>query len=110
MDSNSKDFYWKVGNRIRLFRQEKHYTVEELSEMAGISTKYMYQIENGKVSFSTEILYKISGSLGVSTDSILAENEMALESSIVAAVTGKFTLEEKNYIKKAIMNDILGNP
>ena len=69
----------------------------------------MYQIENGKVSFSTEILYKISSSLGVPTDSILVENEMTLESSIVSAITGKFTLEEKNYIKKAIMNDILGN-
>lgn len=107
METNSKNFYWDVGNRIRAFRQEKRYTVEELSEKAGISTKYMYQIESGKVSFSTEILYKIASSLGVPADAILVENSMSIENNILSEVMGRFTAEEKNYIKKAIIHEII---
>lgn len=109
MNSDSKSFYWKIGRRIRDFREKKHYTVEKFSEQVGISTKYLYEIENGKVRFSTEILYKIAHALGVSADVLFAEEEMTLETSILSEIMGKFTTEEKSYIKKAIMNDILGD-
>lgn len=109
MNSDSKNFYWNLGRRIRSFREKKHYTAEEFSEQVGISTKYLYEIENGKVRFSTEILYKISHSLGISADVILAEEGMTMETSILSEIMGKFTSEEKKYIKKAIVNDILGD-
>lgn len=107
MNINSKEFYWSVGERIRDFRQRKQYTVGELAEKVGISTKYMYQIENGKVSFSTEILYNIANSLGVSTDAILGEEELDVACTILSQVSGKFTVEEKAYIKRAIIDDII---
>lgn len=107
MELDSKSFYWDVGNRIRTFRNQKSYSAEELAEKVGISTKYMYQIENGRAGFSTKILYEISNALGVSTDTILKENNMTMENNILLEVTGKFTKEEKEYIKKTIMQDII---
>lgn len=107
MDSESKKFYWDVGNRIRDFRQRKRYTVEELSEMAGISTKYMYQIENGKASFSAEILYKIANSLEVSSDAILMDTDRDIGSSVLSEVIGRFTVEEKEYIKRIVLQGIV---
>lgn len=86
---------------------QKNYTAEKLAERAGISTKYMYQIENGKVCFSTKILYEIANALGVSADVILSESSDTMENNILLEVTGKFTKEEKEYIKKAIMRDII---
>ena len=107
MDANTKDFYWEVGNRIRLLTQEKKYTVETLSEMAGISTKYMYQIETGKVRFSTEILYKIANALEVTSDTLLGGKDTDIGRTVLLEVTGKFTSEEKEYIKRLILQDIL---
>lgn len=107
MDSNSKEFYRAVGKRIRSLRQNKRYTVEELAEMAGISTKYLYQIECGNVCFSTEILYKIARSLEVTTDFILSENYRAAQDKDMSALLSSATKEEREHIKQVIMNDIL---
>ena len=107
MDSNSKEFYLALGNRIRSLRQKKRYTVEELAEMARISTKYLYQIEYGKVCFSTEILYKIARSLEVTTDSLLSENQETVENKDMSALLSVATQEERNHIKQIIINDIL---
>lgn len=106
METISKEFYWDVGNRIRMFRSQKNYTAEKLSEEVGISAKYMYQIESGRVGFSTKILYEIANALGVSADAILSEDSATLEDNILLEVTGKFSEEEKECIKKAIMRDI----
>lgn len=106
MEKSTKDFYWKVGSRIRTFRLEKKYSVEELSERAGISTKYMYQIESGRVNFSTEILFRIANVLGVPTDAILKENKVDIASVILSELTGKFTDDEKEYIRKAVLKEI----
>lgn len=106
MDSVSSGFYEDVGNRIRFFRMRKRFTVEELSKMAEISNKYMYQIEGGKVSFSTEILYKIARALGVPSDALLMEKGMDIGNIILSEVAGKFTIEEKEYIKRVILRGL----
>lgn len=106
MNADTKNFYWDVGNRIRTLRQVKRFTVEELAEKADISTKYMYQIENGKVRFSTEIFYKIANALGVASTALLEEESMDIGKTILFEMTGKFTSEEKAYIKEVIMREI----
>lgn len=107
MDSNSKEFYKAVGKRIRSLRQNKRYTVIELAEMVGISTKYWYQIECGNVCFSTEILYKIARTLEVTTDFLLSENQEGAESKDMSALFHGTTKEERDRIKQVIVKDIL---
>lgn len=79
MKQESMDFYWMVGNRIRDIRIYERIRVEALAHACGISTKHLYQIENGKVAFSTEILFQIASKLQVSADVLLGlvkqENE-----------------------------------
>lgn len=91
MDTNSKDFYYAVGNRIRLLRKEKKYTVAELAEMVGISLKYMYKIESGKVCFSSEILYNIAGTLEVTTDYLLSGEYDMGENNVISTLDNSFT-------------------
>ena len=107
MELVSREFYWDVGNRIREFRQDRRYSVEELSEKAGISTKYLYRIENGRVRFSTEILYRLASALGVPADSILMQDRKDVGSFVLAEVTGKFTEDEKEYIRGMIVKDLV---
>ena len=71
MKQESMEFYWMVGNRIRDIRIYERIRVESLAHACGISTKHLYQIENGKVAFSTEILFQIANKLQVSADVLL---------------------------------------
>lgn len=71
MKQESVNFYWMVGNRIRDIRIYERIRVESLANACGISAKYLYQIENGKVAFSTEILFQLASKLEVSADVLL---------------------------------------
>lgn len=65
----------KIGARIKNLRKINHYTREELAELAGISPKFLYEIESGRKGFSAETLVKVSKALSVSCDYImLGEN------------------------------------
>lgn len=63
--------YKKAGERILLVRVMRGYTRENLAEMASITPKFLYEIENGKKGFSAIVLYKICGALEVDCDYIL---------------------------------------
>jgi len=63
--------YSEVGNRIRKAREKLNLSRESLSESAEISSKFLYEIETGQKGFSSDILYRISKSLNISSDYIL---------------------------------------
>lgn len=60
-----------VGTRIRYIRELNHYTREELAEFAEISSKFLYEIENGQKGLSAANLLKICQALEVSCDYIM---------------------------------------
>ncbi len=60
-----------AGARIMLLRSEKGFSREYLSERAGISTKFLYNIEIRGSGFSARTLLRIAQELEVSTDYIL---------------------------------------
>lgn len=64
----------EVGSRIRFLREINQYTRDEFADKIGVSSKFLYEIENGKKGFSVEILYKISKLLSVSTDYLIFGN------------------------------------
>ena len=66
-----KKIYHEAGTRIRALREEKHYSRERLSEMAGISPKFLYEVENGHKGISADTLYRITEALGTNSDYIL---------------------------------------
>lgn len=63
--------YKESGARILLVRVMRGYTRETLAEMASISPKFLYEIENGKKGFSAIVLYNICKALNVDCDYIL---------------------------------------
>ena len=62
----------EIGQRIREIRKEQNKTREELAEKAEISTKFLYEIENGKKGISAESVLKIAKALSISTDYLLS--------------------------------------
>ncbi len=54
-----------VGDRIRLIRNEKGYSLEELSDRSGVSVTHVGRIERGNRTPSLDILGKIVSGLDI---------------------------------------------
>ena len=65
------DVLEKVGKHIKELRGEKALSQQALGELAGISYKYLGEIERGQVNLSVEILVKIAQSLQVNPGDLL---------------------------------------
>ena len=58
-------------NPIRVWREHRGYTQQELAETAGISKPYLSQIETGKRTGTTEVLSAIANALDLTLDDIV---------------------------------------
>lgn len=63
--------YEEVGERILRCRQSRKMTREMLASAAGISTKFLYEIENGLTGFTIGVLERLACALDVDSDYIL---------------------------------------
>ena len=66
-----KELYIEAGGRIKQKRLEQKLTRDILAYNAGISNKFLYDIELGKKGMSAETLWKVARALDVSTDWLL---------------------------------------
>ena len=64
-------FKREIGKRIRQIREEKEMTREQWATSADITTKFLYEVENGKKGLSAVTLLKIANALSCSCDYIL---------------------------------------
>jgi len=67
--------YRYVGENVRNARLNKGLTIEQLAELADISDSFLGVAERGTSGFSVETIVKLSKALGVTTDSLLLENQ-----------------------------------
>ena len=65
---NEKTDDLKIGNQIRLMREELGLTRDNLSELIGITPYFLGQIERGERNMSVKTLIKIAACLNVSID------------------------------------------
>ena len=61
----------EIGNRIKMIRESRNFTREELADKAEISSKFLYEVEKGRKGLSADTLLKISRTLSCSCDYIL---------------------------------------
>lgn len=62
-----------VGKQIQRIRKERGYTQEQFSEMVGISTNYLSDVERGKSSIRLDKLVLIMNELQCSADDLFIE-------------------------------------
>ena len=74
--------YAALGKRIRDERLMQRLTLEKLAERTNKSINFIGQIERGEGKPSLETLVDIANALGVTIDSLLADNIKASDSSI----------------------------
>lgn len=86
----------EIGKRIKLLRIANNYNREVFAYKVGISTKFLYEIENGKKGFSADILGRIATTLNVSCDFVIhgREYDERNVNGDIATVISKFDDEQ----------------
>lgn len=59
-----------IGEKIKMFREEKGWTQEDLAEKVGMNRSNIIRIESGKYSTGQDILSKIANAMGKKLDII----------------------------------------
>ena len=96
------EFEVQIGLRIRKLREKLGYSREKLSEMANISTKFLYEIECGKKGMSVTTLHNISTSLKISSDYLLTGKVQHNNLSDILAMLEPLDDEKINHIETVI--------
>ena len=66
---------FQLAQRIRAFRKLKGYTQDELAKQLGVSIAVLGAIERGTRKADSKILSRISETLGVSVEEIVASSQ-----------------------------------
>ncbi|MEK6590958.1 MAG: helix-turn-helix transcriptional regulator [Nitrospinota bacterium] len=82
-----------LGKRIRLLRESKGFTQEELGEKAGLSYKFVGEVERGEVNISLDSLIGIADALNVKINDIFPSEK---------DIFPLFSSKEIQLIKKAL--------
>ena len=94
-----QDFNKEVGLRIAMLREKFGLSREVLSGLAGISSKFLYEIECGKKGMSAYTLCNIANALNVSTDYILKGEGNTDTSTRVNSLLTSFSPEDIAHIE-----------
>ncbi len=65
------DLTKRLGERIRLLRKTRGHTQEQLAQEAGISDKYLSEVERGVSKVSVEVLGKVASGLNIELRDLL---------------------------------------
>lgn len=90
----SRETYIEAGKRIRSVRESKKLTREYVAFKAGISAKFLYEIEHGVKGFSADNLYKISKALDISCEYVLGGHSSIDFEDELIEVLNLFTNEQ----------------
>lgn len=67
-----------LGNTIRTNRKAAKLNQNQLAEAAGLTRRFIQELENGRSDISMQTLYKLARAMGTSLDAIAAEMESCL--------------------------------
>jgi len=102
----------EVGKRIRIIRESKSLTQEQLAEYANVSVSHMRHIEQGKINLSCNSLMGICKALDVSPDSILIGTSITPLSERVSSVINAalMCMEPISELREALTRLLKENP
>ncbi|MFV0420804.1 helix-turn-helix domain-containing protein [Oleidesulfovibrio sp.] len=100
-----------IGRKIRIRRRHANLTQQALAERAGISYKYLGEIERGQGNLSVEILLKIVSALGIAAGDILdtAEPKKPQTAQQIQTLCSKMSPEQV-LLALALLETLLQHP
>jgi len=96
MEHNIAQFLAILGERVRDARADKGISRRVLSELSGVSQRYLAQLESGKGNISIGLLLRVADALGASLEELVTQQAGALRAKRIALIglrgAGKSTL------------------
>lgn len=97
-----------LGNVIKQARQDSDMTMEELADRVGITTRYLYRIENEGKKPSYDVLYKLIRELSISPDLIFYPERSCKESELENLIRRLYSCDERSLtVIKATANALI---
>lgn len=91
----------EIGLRIRNERKNQKLSREKLSEMSGISTQFLADIETGKKGMTVTTLKKICTSLNITADSVVFGTDKETPYNFNAMLSS-LSRDEQSIVKRII--------
>ena len=93
-----------LGNTLKRLRGIYGYSAKEMSELLGISSSYLYEIENGKKKVSMDLLDRYSELLGLRVSTLVRFSE-DYEDAELNSAGQKFITSLMSKVIEAYSND-----
>ena len=97
--------YYKIGQRIRKYRNAYNLTQEQLADKIGISPTHMSHIEPGNPKLSLAVLVNIAKELSVQTDELLFDKPKISKTEVAEEIIS--TLESCSLHDMYILSDVI---
>lgn len=89
-----------LGERVKECRKSKGYTRENFSEIISVSTRFLADVEGGKVGVSISTLKSIATALNVSADFLIGISpEENKEELLRKGIIAKINMIDSSYLK-----------
>ncbi|MFJ4348398.1 helix-turn-helix domain-containing protein [Pseudomonas sp. NPDC089401] len=72
----SNDIDLQIGDRVRIERESRGWSLTDLAAKAGVSRAMIYKVERGESSPTANLLGKLSGAFGLSMSTLMARAEL----------------------------------
>lgn len=69
----------RVGDRVRAARSLRRMSRRVLSEISGVSPRYLAQLEGGEGNISIGLLFRVADALGVALEALVSSNDLPTE-------------------------------
>jgi transcriptional regulator with XRE-family HTH domain len=91
--NNTKESLGNLGQKLKQVRNHKKLTLDQLSQMAGVSKAMLSQIEQGNVNPTVAVIIKITQSLGLQVSELLETEQKQNILRIISASEDRYTFK-----------------
>jgi transcriptional regulator with XRE-family HTH domain len=91
-----------IARRLRAERDKRQWTLDQLAQHSGVSKAMLSKLERGAASPTAVLLGRISGALGMTLSSLLAEEERAGARLVRAAEQPRWTDPQTGYLRRQV--------
>lgn len=79
MSGEHEAFEYRIGDRIRYFREKKHLSTNKLANLAGISQSYLRDVELENKNPTIEVVFQLCKALDISLKDFFDDENTSLK-------------------------------
>ena len=104
-------FLKDLGSRIRKARSDRKITRRVLSEVSGVSERYLALLESGQGNISIVLLRQVAVSLGVSPESLISDSgSLNPDAYLISEIAKGLSRDKLTELKNLVLHELKNDP